>query len=1170
MKPAALIGHSLGENTAACVAGVLSFEDALGLVVLRGTLFERVPEGGMITVPLSAAEIEPLLTSETDLATVNSPELCVVSGTTSALDDLTATLAEREIDAQRVRINIAAHSRLVEPILDDFRSYLQSISLHPPEIPFISNRSGTWITDEQATDPDYWVNHLRHTVNFADGVETLLKEPGRVFLEVGPGKTLSSLVKQQKSATPDLCVLSSLRHPKEEVSDTAFFVTVLGRLWAAGVPLERTRLWENEQRQRVSLPTYSFQHEKYWIEPTELSQVHADVNLVIEKKENIDDWFYRPVWQKRSTAGRQDLTADAFDEQHSWLIFLDSGGVGSAIAKRLRDLGHQVSTVREGDSFYSFGDGQYAITPEEGRDSYSQLMQHLIAEERVPDRIVHLWMLTHDESFRPGSSFFHRNQERGIYSLIFLTQAWGELASDNELILSVVSNGMQAVNDEVLKYPDKATVLGPVKVIPREFVGIRCQSIDVDLLIADEQHPPDPAAAIQELATQLMHHFVDASGDQITALRNGQWWTQEYEPFQIAETESESRLRQKGVYLVTGGLGGIGLTIAEHLASSFQARLVLVGRSDFPPAEQWDAWQANHSERDPTSRKISRMRKMQEQGAEVIVASGDVANVQEMRHAMELGAGKFGTINGIIHAAGTIADGVIQTKTTESIDHVFTPKVHGTVVLSDLAEDFDLDFFVVFSSTSSLLGPAGQVDYTGVNAFLNAFAQHRSADFKTCPTIAINWGVWQDVGMGASISRQLSGTRYAEGNYVHKRVPHPLLDERLVNGSEKTIYATTLSAQNQWILNEHRTKAGRAVVPGTAYIEIARGAWEGIRDATNCEIRDLSFVAPLSVDDDEELDIRVSLTPDRDGYQFEVQSCSATGTAADDQWQLHAQGRVASADATSPTRLSIDEIAARCSHDVATRTDELLTTRQADLLRFGPRWDTYKEIRYGQNEALAFLELSDEFVDDLEHYKLHPAVLDMATGFGLPLVPGYDDSSSLYVPLTYGRVNVHHPLPKRVVSYLRGSNRNTADQEVATFDIVIADGNGEVLVEIEEFTVRRMGNTAFASNGQRGAASPQRQLTSGEQLFLDTYKAGIRPSEGVRVLDRILSGESPPQIVVSPVDLEVLLKKNDLSRDDTSESTVKFTRPNISSTYEAPTGQARIDAHRNMARPLGR
>ncbi|NNL68211.1 MAG: type I polyketide synthase, partial [Myxococcales bacterium] len=371
LRPNALIGHSMGENTAACLAGVISLEDALGLVTLRGRLFERTKAGGMISLAVPADEIGPYLSDDCVLASVNAPSLCVVSGPVEAIDGLEARLAEEGVDHHRVKIAVAAHSPLLEPILEEFGDYLRSVTLSRPEIPIVSNRTGTWLTDEQATNPDYWVQHLRHTVHFADGIGTLLETPGRVLLEVGPGKTLGSLSRQHASVQPGQAILSTLRHPDEHVDDAEFIQGALGRLWNAGVAFDWEEFHAGEDRQRVSLPTYPFERQRYWIEPGRARYESAERERPIERLDSLDDWFRRPVWH---TAAPPDQAATA-DAPARWLLFVDAAGVGSELARRLRAGGHEVVEVREGDAFYRFSETEYALAPEAGRDGYDALVK---------------------------------------------------------------------------------------------------------------------------------------------------------------------------------------------------------------------------------------------------------------------------------------------------------------------------------------------------------------------------------------------------------------------------------------------------------------------------------------------------------------------------------------------------------------------------------------------------------------------------------------------------------------------------------------------------------------------------------------------------------------------------------------------------------------------------
>src|SRR6266545_4291275 len=455
IEPDALIGHSLGEITAACLSDVFRFEDALGLVLLRGKLMDEVPQGGMLSVSLPAAELIPLLGDELDLASVNAPELSVASGPVALLEALDRKLVEKGADTKWVRIHIAAHSRMLEPILGRYAAYLRSIPLSSPKIPIVSNFSGTWLTQTEATAPEYWVRHLRHTVRFADGLETLLEGPRRALLEVGPGKTLSSLARQHPSLSPGQPVFSSLRHPDEAVPDEAFLLTVFGRLWASSVHVDFEKSRRGEKRKRVNLPTYPFQHQRYFIEPGKVAAPAGEAPMPAKKIGNVDDWFYRPAWKETAAPASKE------NEPKRWLIFMDEAGLGEKIAARLRTGGHEVVVVRPSDAYYQLSHTEYRLSPEHGRDGYDALLRDVVASGKPPDCIAHLWLVATHQTFRPGSSFFHRNQERGFYSLLFLAQALGEHSSKRPVHLVVVSSGMQQVEREPLPYPDQATVLGP-------------------------------------------------------------------------------------------------------------------------------------------------------------------------------------------------------------------------------------------------------------------------------------------------------------------------------------------------------------------------------------------------------------------------------------------------------------------------------------------------------------------------------------------------------------------------------------------------------------------------------------------------------------------------------------------------------------------------------------
>lgn len=1143
VEPSAMIGHSLGEYAAACLAGVMSLEDALDLVVLRGTLADRLSGGAMISIPLPEAEVRDLLGDTLDLAVVNGPSLCVVSGTLPELQALSARLAaEREIECRVLPVNAAAHSRHLDPILEEFGRGVARIQLSKPQIPYISNPSGTWVRPEEATDSRYWVRHFRETVRFADGLAEILREPDRVLLEVGPGQSLCSLARMQPVRAR--AIVPSLPKPTETVCALRHAIASFGRLWMAGVPVSFAKLRGEGRRRRLRLPTYPFEHKDYWIEPGRAAHASSEPERPLERIASVDAWLRRATWR------RAPLSGDAAADPQRWLVFLDAAGLASAVVERLRGAGHDVVTVRPGDTFYCFGDREYALAPEAGRGGYDQLVAALAERGLLPERVAHFWPVTADESFRPGSSFLHRNQECGFYSLLFLMQALGDRGEALPGHVAVVSNGMQSVAGERLAHPEKATLLGAVRVIPHEFAGVRCQSIDVALPAAEPKRwrRRGGAAPLDGLADQLLREFVATSEANVVAYRGADRFEEAFEPAAVPASGERTRLREGGVYLVTGGLGGIGFALAERIARTYRAKLVLVGRNALPPEEQWEAWLAGHGPGDRTSRRIQAVREIRALGGDVWTAAADVADVERMREVLCAAKERFGAVNGVLHAAGALEEGLIQTKTPESVERVFATKLHGTLVLAQLLAAESIDFFVLFSSTSARLGPPGQVDYVAANAFLNAFAEQQRRSGGPFTT-ALEWGVWNEVGGATALSRRLRGE--APDTATSRLTGHPLLGECIEDGPERWTYVARLRADAQWVLADHRTADGTAVLPGTAYLEIARAAWRDLADRRPVEIRDVAFLAPLAVAAGEERTLRVELLRRGDGYEFEVKS--------GDEGMLHVRGSLAPLRTSAPRPPAIAALESVCTRDRREGHGAALATSQESQLRFGPRWATLRSVGFGQGEAIARLALDPAFTADLDAQPLHPALLDIATGYALPLLEGYDASRALYVPLGYERVRVHAPLGASIVSHVRSRAGNSFAREVTTFDVVLCDESGDVLVEIDGYTMRKLdpatgfGTARAGARASRSAEGHGAPLSPAERVFLETFEAGIRIDEGLEAMQRVLAAEEGGSVLVSSIELAPWRERLERACAAEMETPgVKFERPELASAYEAP------------------
>jgi non-ribosomal peptide synthase protein (TIGR01720 family) len=266
VRPRALLGHSIGEYVAACLAGVFALEDALALVALRGRLMQALPAGAMLSVPLSADELRPLLGTELSLAAENGPRACVASGPEAAVAALERALEGRGVRAKRLRTSHAFHSAMMEPALDAFAQAVARTTRGAPTLPFASNLTGDWITPGEAVDPRYWAAHLRQAVRFGEGLRRVAALPGALLLEVGPGQTLCALADENADDENDLAAVPSMRPPRDAADDAQVLLRALGALWTRGVPVDWGGYWKHERRGRVRLPTYPFQRERHWIE----------------------------------------------------------------------------------------------------------------------------------------------------------------------------------------------------------------------------------------------------------------------------------------------------------------------------------------------------------------------------------------------------------------------------------------------------------------------------------------------------------------------------------------------------------------------------------------------------------------------------------------------------------------------------------------------------------------------------------------------------------------------------------------------------------------------------------------------------------------------------------------------------------------------------------------
>jgi pristinamycin I synthase-3/4 len=729
IRPRAMIGYSLGEYVAACLAGVFSLQDALALVAGRARLIDALPAGAMLAVPLAVAETVALLAGEPGLAlaAANGPGLSVVAGPEAAAAAFARRLAERGIACRRLRTGHAFHSPMMRPITAELTRLAAGLDLRPPRIPFVSNVTGTWITAAEVTDPAYWAEHLCRPVRFASGLETLTAggegegDAAHLLLEVGPGQTLGTLARQRPGRPAGEAVVASLRDRREEVSDQAFLLDALARLWAAGAAPDWAAFTGGERRRRMPLPTYPFERRRFFLAPGKAVPAARSAADPSSERRALADWFYEPYWESAPGASAPETGGAAAPLR--WLILGDGAGLAARLEERLTAGGAAV---------------RWLPRPEDLRALFREARQ----AGELPRRIVHL---------RSLDAAANEAEESGFYSLLALAQALAELDPESRAGIHVgaVTSGVAAVLGDEALVPERAALLGPCRVLPQEVPGVTSTAVDV---AESDLRSPE---ALGRLAGRLIGELAGGGASRpepFVALRGRRRFRRRFRPIALPPAgKGTARLRKGGIYLVTGGLDETGVVLAERLFKACGARLALVAPEDTPPMSRWGEWLSALDERSEESRRLRRILALERSGCEILVTAADLAHPGQVRQAVALALARFGVVHGVVHAAGRAGAGLMQWKTRAQAASVLAPQMHGTRNLAAALARRPLDFFVLFGANAGVTGGFGQADTAAGAAFLDAFAQREESqdgkDDENSKIQAIDWGFfrWQPV-----------------------------------------------------------------------------------------------------------------------------------------------------------------------------------------------------------------------------------------------------------------------------------------------------------------------------------------------------------------------------------------------------------------------------------------
>jgi phthiocerol/phenolphthiocerol synthesis type-I polyketide synthase E len=753
VRPAIALGHSIGEFVAACFADVFSLKDGLRAVAERGRLIQSMPGGAMLAVMRPANEVEAHLPPSISIAAMNAPTACVASGPYEDIAALERRFGEIGISCTRLHTSHAFHSAMLEPAVGPFIEFMRSIELKSPQMPYISNITGEWITDEQATNPNYWGAHMRAPVLFHKGLSCIHNHVSTVFLEVGPGRSLGTLARSLGREAGDNVVQSSMPHAAARgAGEVKAFLRAAAELWVAGVPVDWSRRYEGERRRKRPLPTYPFERKRYWILDEEQSapaqpeaaNVGGGENAVVTPlPTRAGPYAVETATWKRVQHAVPSRRAPGETKQ-AWLVFVAHEAVDQCVAEALRGRGDEVTIVEKGAGFARLGDGRFTCDVSQEAD-FDELCAGLAKVSAVEQRLGVVYFCD-PSRIRPACQValdYRREVDDKINAPIALIRSLMRHAKAESVSLTIVTRDGQEITGAETIDPMMSLAIGPCLAGMHEYPGLNCRVVDI------EANAPAAAALAQQLAADL----AEPRQSSVTAYRGNARWARTVEPIAPYLLKNpQAALRKGGVYLITGGLGALGLALARHLAENYQANLILTGRTQFPAREQWTGIKAASPEDNRLVRIIRGIEEIEAAGGRVIVGSADVRDLARMQEVVREAADTFGEIHGVIHGAGIPGNTPIGLKTLQEVDEVIAPKILGLAVLEQIFADRDLDFLALFSSTSALWGRVGQVDYTAANAYLDAYAVANWGKSRW-PTVSINWDNWREVGMAVDTLR---------------------------------------------------------------------------------------------------------------------------------------------------------------------------------------------------------------------------------------------------------------------------------------------------------------------------------------------------------------------------------------------------------------------------------
>jgi amino acid adenylation domain-containing protein len=719
IAPSAVVGHSVGEYVAACVAGVFSLEDGLRLIAERGRLMHSLPDGGaMAAVFADASRVSAAASNYADrvsIAALNGPQNTVISGAAADVRALIEQFAALGIDSRPLKVSHAFHSALMEPIVEAFAQVAGTIKYAEPQLRLVGNLAGEPVGTGEISRADYWCRHLRQPVQFLASIQALAGQGCDVFIEIGPHPVLLGMAARCLSEA----VGSWLPSLRRGTPDWQQLLQSLGRLYLRGTEVDWAGFDRDYPRRKLSLPTYAFQRQRFWIDHK--PRAHTGIKgEAAAPKTDVRDRLYEVAWLPVAwpAVGAPALEVSRKD----WLILADDGGVAAALAQIIAGNGGHCILAFAGNRFQQFNAGQFLIDPSR-REDYERLLKTRIdADKSTALGIVHLWSLNTDiKDGRLSAAALEKDQKFLCGSVLALLKILDARDALRLAHLWIVTRGAQSNGVEHPPNVMQSPLWGLGRTAMLEHPGLMQGLIDLDRAASDNE-PQD-----------LFREIQSPDGEcQVRHVRGARYAARLKRVEDLSDAQMPVLADE--TFLITGGGGALGLQVAQRLASGGARHLVLCGRSA------------------PSGPVREKLGHLEQKGCQVAVRMADVSREDDLFGLIGEITRSMPPLGGIIHAAGVLDDGVLLNQSWERFATVMAPKISGAWNLHLASQDLNLRFFTLFSSAAAILGSAGQGNYAAANAFLDALAAYRK--HRGLPALSIAWGPWADGGMAAELQEQ--------------------------------------------------------------------------------------------------------------------------------------------------------------------------------------------------------------------------------------------------------------------------------------------------------------------------------------------------------------------------------------------------------------------------------